>query len=186
MHFQKTYTNDLGYTISEYAPRVEIKGSFQPVPRRVYQVWGLDFQKSYATIYTSAEIQDIQPGIDGDLFEYDGRRWQALSENEWSRPDGWTGVLVVAVGPIPDPIPSFASSDWSLTEQEGDLVLSIQSWPGGAPDYVEMRRDPSDGGQWENIGAIPFVGVLPNDTMEVEIRAVMDGVRSDASVKVSP
>lgn len=98
-------TNSLGYKIPSYSAPIEIKGSFQVVPRRMYQIYGLDMTKSFAMFYTAHDVLDIQRGSSGDVIDFDGRRWQALDENDWHPVDGWTGVMLVAIGPIPAPPP---------------------------------------------------------------------------------
>lgn len=91
--------NAIGYKVPTFATAVSIQGSFQPVPRRLYQVYGLDMEKNYATFYTSLNVQDIQRAKQGDVVEFNNVRWLCQSENDWFAVDGWTGVLLVDIGP---------------------------------------------------------------------------------------
>ena len=89
--------NEIGYAVTTYSPAVNIIGSFQPVPKSVYQQYGLDFQKSYFTFYTNNAIGDITRGVSGDQFDYKGCTYQCLSLNDWFDFGGWIGVLCVLV-----------------------------------------------------------------------------------------
>lgn len=91
--------NAIGMQVSAYAAPVNVRGSFQPVPRNLYQQYGLDFNKNYATFYVSALIQDVTRATGGDQVEFGGRRYQVLSENDWIQVDGWTAPLLVDIGP---------------------------------------------------------------------------------------
>jgi hypothetical protein len=90
-------TNAIGFDISSYAAAALLKGSFQPVPRKLYQVYGLDLQKSYFTFYCSANVLDIARGVSGDQINFNGVRYQVESANDWFALDGWVGVLCVQV-----------------------------------------------------------------------------------------
>lgn len=91
-------TNAIGYDIASYAAGVPLTGSMQPVARNLYQTLGLDFRKNYATLYASADVQDVTRDGSGDQFGWNGRRWQAESNTDWLAVDGWKGVLLVDVG----------------------------------------------------------------------------------------
>ena len=45
--FLGSTTNEHGYEVDEYAEEIEIFGLLQPVPRRLYEYQGLDFQKDF-------------------------------------------------------------------------------------------------------------------------------------------
>jgi hypothetical protein len=91
-------TNAAGLKVSAYADAVDIRGSFQPVDRSYYLQLGLDFTKSYAKWYDpNATTRDIQRDTSGDRITYAGMTYNALSNNEWKAPDGWTGTMFVRV-----------------------------------------------------------------------------------------
>ena len=90
--------NDIGQDVTTYALPVEIKGSFQPVPRKLYAQYGLDFQKSYFTLYSSTNIIDVGRDVSGDKIVFNGRLFQCESNNDWYSEDGWKGVLCVDIG----------------------------------------------------------------------------------------
>ena len=100
-----TYYHDLGRTqnavgqdITQYDEGRWMVGSWQPVPRQLYQVYGLDLQKDYFTFYTSNNILDITRDVSGDQLAFNGQRYQCESNNEWYAMDGWVGVLCVHIG----------------------------------------------------------------------------------------
>lgn len=90
--------NNVGQDVTLYAPAVNLEGSFQTVPKNLYETYGLDFQKTYATFYTSTNIIDIQRDVSADQIIFNGKRYQCESNNDWFAVDGWMGVLCVMVG----------------------------------------------------------------------------------------
>lgn len=90
-------TTAAGMRVATFADPVDIVGSLQPVPRAMYQQLGLDFNKNYVTFYSSKSIKDVTRDRTGDQLEYDGKRWQVESSNDWLSVDGWNGVLCVQV-----------------------------------------------------------------------------------------
>lgn len=89
--------NAVQQQVTTYASSVLIKGSFQPVPRSLYEVNGLDFQKVYYTFYSSMNIIDIQRDVSADQITFNSATYQVLSSNDWFAVDGWKGVLCVLV-----------------------------------------------------------------------------------------
>jgi hypothetical protein len=95
--------NVVGQYVTYYFPPVAIVGSFQPVPRRLYEQYGLDLQKNYFTFYTSNNLEDISRDVSGDQIVFNNRRYQCESNNDWFALDGWKGVLCVEItGSIDD------------------------------------------------------------------------------------
>jgi len=97
-HYLGRTQNSVGQDISQYSPGKTIWGSFQPVPRRLYQSLGLDFQKDYWMFYTSNNLQDVGRMISGDQIGFNGNRYQCESDNDWHPIDGWKGSLFIHVG----------------------------------------------------------------------------------------
>lgn len=93
--FAGLVTNSSGFEIATFETPTTINGSFQPVPRNVYQFQGLDFTKNYANFYASAEITDILRSRAGDRLIYAGKTYTVESETTWFAQDGWTAVLCV-------------------------------------------------------------------------------------------
>ena len=96
--------NSVGQDITTFDPPITLVGSWQPVPRQLYQQYGLDFQKDYFTFYTSNNVLDLERDISGDQIAFNGQRYQCESDNDWYQLDGWKGILCVHIGPdISDP-----------------------------------------------------------------------------------
>lgn len=93
-------TNEIGIDVPAWAAPVDMRGSLQPVPRNLYQVNGLEYEKNYFTFYTSANILDVRRDVSGDNMAFNGMRLQVISSNDWFAMDGWVGVLCVQV-PVP-------------------------------------------------------------------------------------
>jgi len=90
--------NAVGQDVTTYSSPFVIVGSFQPVPKRLYAQYGLDFQKSYYTFYTSNPILDVERKVSADQIAYNGQRFQCESNTDWFSIDGWKGVLCVFLG----------------------------------------------------------------------------------------
>lgn len=91
-------SNAVGQFVTTYADGVIITGSFQPVPRNLYEQYGLDLQKTYYTFYTSNNLLDVLRNVSGDQIAFLGKRYQCESANDWFALDGWKGVLCVLIG----------------------------------------------------------------------------------------
>lgn len=100
--YQNRSLNQIGQDLTLYSNPINITGSWQPVPRKLYIVYGLDIQKDYFTFYTSNNILDITRDVSGDQVAFMGRRYQVESDNDWFQLDGWKGILCVDLGPDQD------------------------------------------------------------------------------------
>ena len=89
--------NNVGQYLTEFAPAVCIKGSFQPVPRSLYETLGLDFQKEYFNFYTSKDLFGTERDVTGDQIWFQGQRFQCESTTAWHGIDGWVAVLCVVI-----------------------------------------------------------------------------------------
>lgn len=90
--------NSIGQDVTTYNKPISIVGSFQPVPRSLYQQYGLDLQKDYYTFYTSNDMIDVGRDVSGDQIAFRGQRFQCESDNAWFQMDGWVGVICVHIG----------------------------------------------------------------------------------------
>jgi hypothetical protein len=90
--------NNIGQDVSIYQPPEAVRGSFQPVPRRLYEVYGLDLQKEYYMFYSLNNVLDIDRDISGDQIAYNGQRYQCESNTDWYVIDKWKGILCVRIG----------------------------------------------------------------------------------------
>jgi hypothetical protein len=90
--------NNVGQYVTEYAPGVAIKGSWQPVSKKEYEALGLDFQKSYFNLYIPKNILDLKRNVSADQVSFEGERFQVESATDWFNVDGWLSVLCVEIG----------------------------------------------------------------------------------------
>lgn len=95
--FVSRTTNAPGDVVSTFASEVQIYGSFQPVNKALYQQLGLDLAKSYWNLYTSADVHPTARDCEGDMLSYNGKTYQAESDQDWRGPDGWRKLLCVEV-----------------------------------------------------------------------------------------
>lgn len=89
--------NDAGDYENTYAAAVDIKGSLQPVDKKLYQELGLDLAKNYATLYTSADVKSTQRDQNGDVILGLGATWLCESDRDWRAVDGWRKTLCVEI-----------------------------------------------------------------------------------------
>ena len=88
-------TNAAGIDVNTYATAVDIKGSFQPVPRHRYADLNLDFNKSYVNFFCPQELLDLQRDVSGDIFTFAGITYKVESLTPWYAVDGWVEALAV-------------------------------------------------------------------------------------------
>ena len=77
----------------------DLQGSIQPVPRELYQTYGLQFDQNYVTAYMPESATDVSRDTAGDQIVYAGGRFQAVQKVNWYGPDGWIALLFVQVLP---------------------------------------------------------------------------------------
>lgn len=90
-------TTGAGIYESGFAPGKKRKGSVQPVPRELYERFGLDMQKNYVKFFQPRDAEDIGRNTSGDQFVFDGNRYQIESNVPWFGVDGWTQSLSVQI-----------------------------------------------------------------------------------------
>jgi len=89
--------NNVGQEVTSYDAPVQKQGSWQPVPQRLYKIYGLDFQKKYFTFYTPNEITNVSRDVSGDQIAYNGQRYQCVDNVDWFSLDGWDATLCVLI-----------------------------------------------------------------------------------------
>ena len=95
--FASRTTNEIGIDVSTYGPPRPITGSIQPVPRNLYEVYGLQFDKYYVTFFIERNVLDVARDVSGDQIIYCGSRFQVLQKTDWFHQDGWDALLAVQV-----------------------------------------------------------------------------------------
>ena len=86
--------------LATYAAPIELTGSVQPVPKTLYQVYGLDFAKAYFTFFVSHSVMDITRNFSGDAFVYNGNTFQCVQKTDWFAYNGWDAILAIQVPSI--------------------------------------------------------------------------------------
>lgn len=93
--FKSRVTGTTGLDVATYAKAVNLQGSVQPVPRRMYEFMGLDFQKNYYYVYVAQNVFDVTRDISGDQIIFNGMKLQCESVTKWFAMDGWTAILCI-------------------------------------------------------------------------------------------
>lgn len=99
--FESRTANEIGLEVSAYAEPVTLTGSFQPVPLRLFQQYGLDFNKIYYNFYAAANMLELNRMRSGDKLQFDGMEYEIIESGKWYQFDGWNGVMCVQIGEIP-------------------------------------------------------------------------------------
>lgn len=89
--------NDIGNYVARFGTPVQICGQIQAVPRSIYTLYGLDFQKDYITVYISQDAFDVARDITGDQFVFANNKYQCLSNVPWYDMNGWVSILAVRI-----------------------------------------------------------------------------------------
>lgn len=89
--------NDVGLEVTTYGTTQTLKASIQAVSRTTYEALGLDFQKKYVSVFIEKNLIDLDRGVSGDKFTYNGETYQVESETDWVSVDGWTSLLAVRI-----------------------------------------------------------------------------------------
>ena len=95
--FVSRSTNAVGYDVPVYAAGVATTGSVQPIPRVLYEQYGLDLQKNYVNFFVSKSVVDITRDVSGDYFVYNNKRFQCQSKTDWFAQDSWVQILCVEI-----------------------------------------------------------------------------------------
>ena len=96
--FNANAINDVGIVENTYDEVTTIDANIQPVPRSVYEQYGLSFQKTYYTIYTSDILQDLQRNATGDRVIYNNMTLQIESNQaEWDTSYVFSSYLAVRI-----------------------------------------------------------------------------------------
>lgn len=90
--------NSVGQDVTTYNLPINIVGSWQPVPRALYQQYGLDLQKDYFVFYSLNNVLDVGRNVSGDQISFNGQRYQCESNTDWFQLDGWKGIICVHIG----------------------------------------------------------------------------------------
>jgi hypothetical protein len=86
-----------GQQLTNYAAPVPFQGSVQPVPRQLYQEYGLQFDKNYYTVFVPLNIVDVTRDTSGDQITYNGNTLQVVQKTNWFAADGWVQMLCIQV-----------------------------------------------------------------------------------------
>jgi hypothetical protein len=94
-------TNSIGQDVASYAFPCNVLGSVQPVPRSLYQQYGLEFDRYYLNVYMPQSAIDVARDVSGDALMYNCNWYQVLSKTDWFQQDGWVSVLAVQIPALP-------------------------------------------------------------------------------------
>lgn len=89
-----------GIFLPTYCTPSSLLGSIQPVPRSLYEMYGLDFQKNFFIFYVSKDVTDVERDVAGDIMVFASNTFQAESKTDWFVQDGWDAILCVQVPAI--------------------------------------------------------------------------------------
>lgn len=95
--FLSRATNSIGVDVAVYDTPKLLTGQVQAVPRNLFEQFGLDFQRSYLTFFVSKDIHDVERDMSGDQIKFANDTYQCLSETDWFKINGWTGILAVKI-----------------------------------------------------------------------------------------
>src|SRR5690625_5020294 len=92
--------DDRGRWVNIYADPEPVRGSFQPLDESDAKERGFDISRSYAALYTSHDMQNVQRGEAPDRVTYNGELYDVVGETDWYTQDGWKRVYCVKAEPL--------------------------------------------------------------------------------------
>ena len=84
-----------GLRINKYAKGIELVGSVQALDREMYDQLGLDREKEYLVVYSSADIKGVSGQNAPDIIEFGGGVYKVVRNYPWYFYNGWAGVVVI-------------------------------------------------------------------------------------------
>lgn len=123
--------NSVGQDITYYNSPVTVKGSFQPVPWKLYQILGLDLQKEYYRLYAPANMIDIERNTSADMVGFQGQMYLCESATEWFGMDGWVEMLLILTS-LPPPFllgPIWGFGDYTNGTRPADTYYNFDNAP---------------------------------------------------------
>lgn len=90
--------NEIGLDVDTYAAPENRTASVQPVARSNYQNLGLDFSKIYIQIWDVELIDVLSRSENADQIIFNGGKYKALPDVDWSASGDWNSVLCVRIG----------------------------------------------------------------------------------------
>jgi hypothetical protein len=95
--FVSREVNEIGALVPTYTSPQATSGQVQAAPRHLFELYGLDFQKTILIFYVSQDIIDIQRDVSGDKIQYQGATYQCLTETDWYKINGWKSIVAVKI-----------------------------------------------------------------------------------------
>lgn len=95
--FVSRVKNEARVYINSYGAPVPIKGSAQTVPATAYAALGLEREKKYIMVWSSANIAGVGLDASSDRIRYDAKIYKSIGSNDWTAQDGWGGYMFVEV-----------------------------------------------------------------------------------------
>lgn len=95
--FQGSTLDDLGRDIPQYLDPINLKGSIQAVPNKMYEQLGLDLDKNYITVFCPQLIQSLAQNSQPDRIIWNNRTFEAIETKDWTNLNGYTKALFVEI-----------------------------------------------------------------------------------------
>lgn len=95
--FQGSTLDDLGRDIPQYSNPINLKGSIQAVPNKMYEQLGLDLEKNYITVFCPQLIQSLAQNSQPDRIIWNNRTFEAVETKDWTNLNGYTKALFAEI-----------------------------------------------------------------------------------------
>lgn len=95
--FQGSTLDDLGRDIPQYSDPMNLKGSIQAVPNKMYEQLGLDLDKNYITVFCPQLIQSLAQNSQPDRIIWNNRTFEAIETKDWTNLNGYTKALFIEI-----------------------------------------------------------------------------------------
>lgn len=94
--FRRSEVDEFGQSVQAFNEWKLCRGMVQPVNRSLYEDMGLDFTKTYISVWGSIPLDASSEKQDGsDQLLWNGHLWNITAVNEWNQYNGWANVTAV-------------------------------------------------------------------------------------------
>lgn len=95
LKYKGTTIDEMGRDVPEFEEPVTLLGCIQPISNKMYEQLGLDLDKHYKTVFSSALMKSIAESIQPDRIIYQGLTYELVENKNWYETNGWTKAIMV-------------------------------------------------------------------------------------------
>lgn len=103
LKYKGTTIDDMGRDVPEFEEPRTLLGCIQPVSNKMYEQLGLDLDKNYKIVFSSALMKSLAENIQPDRIIYQGLTYELVENKNWYETNGWTKAIMVELKSLREP-----------------------------------------------------------------------------------